>query len=447
MAGYPNSESIEQGNQQILAQNTAKAAAFQQAATQPAPVTPTNPEVAQFAQAKANNQVNNSPRVAGQAGTVYNIFKQPAVEQTQKKTQTVATPVQQQPAPVQQTQNTQNTQNTQVQQPITSTEDLAKAMGYTSPEEEDRLRRASVANQRILALGDALRHIGNIANTTRYAPSQQFNSPVEMERQRYLQGKMLRDKANQTYITYQQAKAKQEAQQREWDRNFEYKRGKDDRDFKFNAAKAAADLAEKQRQYDSNLAFNKDKQKATEARWDRLDKESERAHRASEALRRQSNGIAAGSLNLRRQEFDWKKKNGGLGGSQSQNTIYSRRGYLTKAGAKDADMKRIYDNMYEWGKRRVDPRTGKPYIDEGGILEGISPDMFGGKKISDVTKREAVDRMIMEHDDAAVELHGKYGFEWHEQTPNDKKNSYSQYIVQPSGGTSGGADYSKYIRK
>jgi hypothetical protein len=62
--------------------------------------------------------------------------------------------------------------------PITSTEQLAAAMGYTSPQEEERLRKASVTNQRIMAIGDALRHIGNIANTVRYAPSQQFNSPV-----------------------------------------------------------------------------------------------------------------------------------------------------------------------------------------------------------------------------------------------------------------------------
>ena len=113
-------------------------------------------------------------------------------------------------------------------------------------------------------------------------------------------------------------------------------------------------------------------------------------------------------------------------------------------------MKRIYDNMYEWGKTmKYRGKDGKlhPYIDEGGILEGVAPDIFGGKKISDVSKREAVDKMIMEHDDAAVQLHGKHGFEWHEQKPNDKRNSYSQYIVQPDGSSNGGTDYSQYIRK
>ena len=98
--------------------------------------------------------------------------------------------------------------------PITSTEQLAAAMGYTSPQEEERLRKASVTNQRIMAIGDALRHIGNIANTVRYAPSQQFNSPVTDEIARYERGKALRDKANAALLTYQQQKAAQERAER-----------------------------------------------------------------------------------------------------------------------------------------------------------------------------------------------------------------------------------------
>lgn len=98
--------------------------------------------------------------------------------------------------------------------PITSTEQLAAAMGYTSPQEEERLRKASVTNQRIMAIGDALRHIGNIANTVRYAPSQQFNSPVTDEIARYERGKALRDRANATLLTYQQQKAAQERAER-----------------------------------------------------------------------------------------------------------------------------------------------------------------------------------------------------------------------------------------
>ena len=87
---------------------------------------------------------------------------------------------------------------------------------YTSPQEEERLRKASAMNQKILAVGDALRHIGNIANTVNYAPAQQLNNPVVEEQARYERGKALRDRANQQYYTYQQAKAAQDAKARQW---------------------------------------------------------------------------------------------------------------------------------------------------------------------------------------------------------------------------------------
>lgn len=107
--------------------------------------------------------------------------------------------------------------------PITSMEELARAMGYTSPEDERKMRRASLMNQRILAVGDALRHIGNIANTVGYAPAQQFNNPVLEEQARYEKGKAIRDRANQQYIAYQQAKAKQDAEQKRWEAEQTYK--------------------------------------------------------------------------------------------------------------------------------------------------------------------------------------------------------------------------------
>lgn len=90
----------------------------------------------------------------------------------------------------------------------------------TTPEQEARNLRASRSRQRILALGDALRHIGNIYNTTQGAPAQQFNDPVTAERTRYQQDKLLRDANNMKYFTYQQAKQAQDAKQRQWEREF-----------------------------------------------------------------------------------------------------------------------------------------------------------------------------------------------------------------------------------
>jgi hypothetical protein len=94
---------------------------------------------------------------------------------------------------------------------------------YTSPQEEERLRKANVMNQRILAIGDAVRHIGNIANTVNWAPAQQLNSPVQEELARYEKGKALRDRANQQYYTYQQQKAAQEAKARQFAAEQSYK--------------------------------------------------------------------------------------------------------------------------------------------------------------------------------------------------------------------------------
>lgn len=90
----------------------------------------------------------------------------------------------------------------------------------TTPEQEARNLRASRSRQRILALGDALRHIGNIYNTTQGAPAQQFNDPVTAERTRYQQDKLLRDANNMKYFSYQQAKQAQDAKQRQWEREF-----------------------------------------------------------------------------------------------------------------------------------------------------------------------------------------------------------------------------------
>jgi hypothetical protein len=110
-------------------------------------------------------------------------------------------------------------------QPIASTEDLAKALAknYTSQQQEEKLKNASMMNQRIMAIGDAVRHIGNIANTVGYAPSQQFSNPVAEEQARYERGKALRDKANLTYLTYQQQKAAQDAKAKQWEAEQSYR--------------------------------------------------------------------------------------------------------------------------------------------------------------------------------------------------------------------------------
>lgn len=129
--------------------------------------------------------------------------------------------------------------------PIRNMDELVSAM-YTDPKEEERLRKASVANQRILAVGDALRHIGNIFNTVNYAPAQKFNNPVQEEYDRYQKGKAIRDAANARYYSYMQAKAAQDERMRMAERQLQYNMEKDARDYELrkNESDARANLNE-----------------------------------------------------------------------------------------------------------------------------------------------------------------------------------------------------------
>lgn len=129
---------------------------------------------------------------------------------------------------------------------------------YTSPEQEEKLRKASVTNQRIMAIGDALRHIGNIYNTVNYAPAQQLNSPVQEEQARYEKGKAVRDAANMRYYSYQQAKSAQEAKQKQWEADYGLKMADAARKAGYTEAqiKNMQDRLAQQRAYqDANIAL------------------------------------------------------------------------------------------------------------------------------------------------------------------------------------------------
>lgn len=292
--------------------------------------------------------------------------------------------------------------------PQSSTDGLQAILGnWTSPEEEEKYRKTSAAKQRILALGDAMRHLGNLYFTTRYSPSQSFSSPVEEEKRRYLGEKSLRDRANEKIISYQQAKQAQDMKAKE----LGWKIHNDERNYNLNREKAKnADenakannksLDDHRRRQDDiadkRVQYQKERDENTLA-------ETKRHHRNVESAA--ARNVAANEARTR--AYVEEKRNGGP--NKSETTLYSRRGYLTKRVGNNDNMENIIDAMYEWGKK-------KKYINEDNILEGVSPDIFGGKKLSYQAKQEAVNNMLMSHDDAAVQLHSKHGFEWHEQTP------------------------------
>lgn len=184
----------------------------------------------------------------------YNIFAQqkqqnyPSSQQgedmVQQPTADSVQPVQHPAQEQQQTAPVQPTQKTAITIPVIDSNNPTSGMDaisqmYTSPQEEDRLRRASVANQRILAVGDALRHIGNIYNTVRYAPAQKLNSPVLEEYDRYQKGKALRDAANLRYMTYQRQRAAQDRAMAKMEMDFKLKQADDARKERLNDARVS----------------------------------------------------------------------------------------------------------------------------------------------------------------------------------------------------------------
>lgn len=130
--------------------------------------------------------------------------------------------------------------------------------------EEDYDRRMTTNRERLLALGDAMRHIGNIVNTGKGAPSQQFNDPISQEEKKYQQRKAERqlDAENARKTAELGLKEKAAEANRQYKlflmgmkndaaglnrEKFEYKKRKNDRDFEYRQGKDARDFEEKKR--------------------------------------------------------------------------------------------------------------------------------------------------------------------------------------------------------
>ena len=130
--------------------------------------------------------------------------------------------------------------------------------------EEDYDRRMTTNRERLLALGDAMRHIGNIVNTGKGAPSQQFNDPISQEEKKYQQRKAERqlDAYNARKAAEMGLKEKAYEADRQYKLflmgmkndaaglnrdKFEYQKRKNDRDFEYRQGKDARDFEEKKR--------------------------------------------------------------------------------------------------------------------------------------------------------------------------------------------------------
>ena len=123
-----------------------------------------------------------------------------------------------------------------------------------TPDEYDR--RITTNRENIAAFADAIRHIGNIVNTSKGAPLQVFNDPTAMMEQGYQNRKAQRQKqaALDADAAYKQANLDLDNRKAQADQvykeylmglrgegnqlakdKFEYQKGKDQRDFAYNA--------------------------------------------------------------------------------------------------------------------------------------------------------------------------------------------------------------------
>lgn len=278
------------------------------------------------------------------------------------------------------------------QMPAIDANDPASGMNaltsmLTTPGEEARLQRSSMANRRIMAVADALRHIGNIYNTVNYAPSQQFNNPVQDEQNRYERGKAVRDAANLRYYTYQQAKAAQDAKAKQWEATFNYNAAKD----AANAA-ALADyrdriIRERGRIADQNYQLGVRRADDAKAGREAALKETKRYHDITAGQRSQS-------LKMQRERTDAyvKKVNSGGGGSSRNNPIplSTPRGMIYPNGGRTADTKQL-QQLY-WKAREIDQLHAGEEGYQPLIRDGVGGLMYGEndyRLVPDALRRSA----------------------------------------------------------
>lgn len=166
-------------------------------------------------------------------------------------------------------------------------------------EEEKKLYKNNESKKRLLLLSDALRHLGNIYNTTRGATPQQFNSPVVEQEQQYLR------KRNE--IRAQRAAALKGAMNQaklNADQNYknsmlgmkaaelERQRANDDWNRQFNLGK---------------FAYNQEKDKNDLALRLAAQGETQRHNKAAEGLRAKGLGLESQRIGLARERFNWEK--------------------------------------------------------------------------------------------------------------------------------------------
>ena len=230
-------------------------------------------------------------------------------------------------------------------------------------EEEKKLYKNNESKKRLLLLSDALRHLGNIYNTTRGATPQQFNSPVVEQEQQYLR------KRNE--IRAQRAAALKNAMDQaklDADQNYknsmlgmraaelERQRANDDWNKQFNLGK---------------FAYNQEKDKNDLALRLAAQGETQRHNKAAEGLRAKGLGLESQRIGLARERFNWEKS--AFGGAPKGYTFMphyeNENGVDVSWVVNEKKYKNYLPRIY---KALVDKKIVKPIKDSKGVNISLS---------------------------------------------------------------------------
>lgn len=265
--------------------------------------------------------------------------------------------------------------------------------------EEQKLYRDNESKKRLLVLADALRHIGNIYNTTRGAVPQQFNSPVAQQEQLYQQKK-------NELRTQRAAALKNAMDQAKLNADLSYKNSM----LGMRQAELERGLANDRFNQQLNLgkfAYNQEKDKNDWALKLAAQQEAARHNRTSESLRRQGNSLTAASLSLRQQQQQTKD----LKDMQPIKIAQGGTGYISKRWINSpegrAEIKAMYNKMRSMNQRMKDG-SYKPLINEAKIKE----DKYGNPVAAEPS---TMDMLVAMQEGAwsmpYMEWIGKYGID------------------------------------
>lgn len=214
-----------------------------------------------------------------------------------------------------------------------------------SDAEEEPYKKKNESKKKLLALADALRHIGNLFYVNKGATPQQFNSPVLMQEQRYQQEKAEREKKRALQTKTALDKAKMDA-----DAAYKYAvLGMKQNDFMRN-------VYNDNRRYGldkDKFAWQKDKDTQSLGLKKQGLEETVRHNKANEAQGRERNAIARQRLAIARAKEAREARDAGPGslgkGSRSfvtpQGVVYT----LSKNFMQGANIETIYNKMKEHG--------------------------------------------------------------------------------------------------